>query len=90
MTVFFLKLYLRVFSRETLAHFEITSEVRSHIRMFDGIRGFMYKVRASLLPPMPKTIEDLKLEGIFTKTADGADFLMVDEGVGKNRMLVSI
>ncbi|KAG8200883.1 hypothetical protein JTE90_020523 [Oedothorax gibbosus] len=74
--------------KETLSSIHASSEVLSQIPTFSGIKNYMYKVRASVRPPLPKTMEELQLDGIWSKTTDGSDFLMVDEGIGDNRIMI--
>ncbi|KAG8180231.1 hypothetical protein JTE90_017633 [Oedothorax gibbosus] len=73
--------------KETLSSIHASSEVLSQIPTFTGIKNYMYKVRASVRHPLPKTMEEQQLDGICSKTTDGSDFLMVDEGIGDNRIM---
>lgn len=51
----------------------------------------LYKVRhGNTRPALPHTIDDLVLQGSWTKTSGNEDFLLIDDGTGKRILLVSI
>ena len=47
---------------------------------FDSIKATMHRSGAKLRPVLPQTLQDLRLEHPWTKTLDGKDFLLIDDG----------
>ena len=82
-------------SRGTLTQLltDITSdapiEVRAELGNPETIKRSLRREHAKHLPKNPNSVGDLVLEDVWTKTSDGDQFMIYDNGVdSSNRMLV--
>ena len=66
------------------------SAVFQYLPGFNSIKSTLYKIRASVIPKLPKTISDIKIDGQWSKTENGENFLLCDDGIGQNRIIVSL
>lgn len=62
----------------------------SKIPVYNSLRRSVQRSRASAtgLLPTPKTLDELKITGEYLLTQKGEDFLLVDHGVGNERILI--
>ena len=57
------------------------------IPSFKSVKSSLYYKRSERLPPQPQSLSEVKIEGEWTKTKAGLDFLQIDDGT-ENRILV--
>lgn len=73
---------------EEVAETARSHEVASCLPNFRNSEKIMYKARSSVRPPLPLTRMEINLTESWTKTKNGENFLLVDEGNEESRMLV--
>ena len=66
---------------------EQSVELVKRIQTFEGCKSQLYRERSKDRPVLPKRRQDIRLEGEWTETSAGEQFLLIDEGE-ENRMLV--
>ena len=66
---------------------EQSVELVKRIKTFEGCKSQFYRERSKDRPVLPKRRQDIRLEGEWTETSAGEQFLLIDEGE-ENRMLV--
>nr|XP_015929775.1 uncharacterized protein LOC107456429 [Parasteatoda tepidariorum] len=71
---------------------EVAQTVETAVRLPDLKTACrtMYRARTKALPPLPSTLKDITVNGQWAKTIDGRDFLLVDDQITGERILVSI
>ncbi|XP_054720021.1 uncharacterized protein LOC129229686, partial [Uloborus diversus] len=74
--------------RQELANFAVSEEVASCLPDEKLAHYSMYKAIATVRPPLPKTLYDIKLEGQWTETRNGKSFLLFDVLENGNRVMV--
>lgn len=57
-----------------------TEEMVKQLPTFQSRKKMLYNARLSQTPRLPKTIQDVTLEGKWTKTTTGEEFLLIDDG----------
>ncbi|XP_042913268.2 uncharacterized protein [Parasteatoda tepidariorum] len=69
---------------------EAASSVNSAVGLpeFDCIHKVLYKARNLEQPALPKSVDDIVWTERYTKTKDGKDFLLGDDGSGEDRLLM--
>ena len=56
-----------------------TEDLVKKIPHYDSCSSSLYRQRAKLLPPLPKTRQDLNLEGAWRQTTAGENFIVTDD-----------
>ncbi|XP_069102956.1 uncharacterized protein [Argopecten irradians] len=51
-----------------------------HLPTFQSSKTLLYNARRTQTPQLPKTIQDINLEGMWTETTAGEEFLLLDDG----------
>lgn len=64
-----------------------TQELVENIPTFPSCKSAMYNKRKKTLPVLPKTADDINIDGIWTQTTKGDPFLLVDDNT-VGRMLI--
>ena len=59
---------------------EDTTRVVEKTPTFQTCKTALYKERGQFLPPIPKTQTQVHLDGKWTETKDGQQFLQIDDG----------
>jgi hypothetical protein len=63
-------------------------EIAAKLSMYGGIKSGLYRQRAKKVPKTPQAAMDLHLEGEWTMTEMGGDFVIVDDVRDGSRILV--
>nr|XP_042912364.1 uncharacterized protein LOC122272586 [Parasteatoda tepidariorum] len=93
-SVEYLKRYTQIiiisfsFLRSILAETATSVAAAANIPAYASIKTALYKTRNTLWPNLPKTVDDLLLQGSWCNTKNGAPFLLIDDGAGSHRILV--
>lgn len=77
-------------NRQELAKQTYGPDVCELLPNFKGISSTLQRLRSSVLPRIPKTIDDITLPDQWSKTVDGKNFIIADDGIGNDRIIVSI
>ncbi|XP_046552148.1 uncharacterized protein LOC124261815 [Haliotis rubra] len=65
----------QIYNEETQ---NLDEEAAATVASFYSIKSGLYRQRAKVLPPVPRTRADVDLTGSWTETTDGQQFLVVD------------
>jgi hypothetical protein len=80
---------IRKIYNDELREIPVDTEEMAVFPSFSKIDGTLYKRRAKLQPPLPENLGTLELTDVYKKTAFNTQFLLIDDGIGGNRLLVS-
>lgn len=75
--------------REETSKEIFAAEVHELLPSLKSIRRNLYKIRSSILPPLPQSVAEVRIDGQWSKTVDGRNFLLSDSGTGNDRIIVS-
>ncbi|CAF1103817.1 unnamed protein product [Rotaria sordida] len=66
----------RIYREEIISLHTNSPEVTPFIPMFHEMKNSLYKTRNTSYPPAPRTIDDVNIEGIWSKTLSGEQFIL--------------
>lgn len=84
-----LQKYMFEFFREETSKEIYPEEVNKRIPDGKTIKTKLYRLRAIVLPPLPRSVGEIRIEGQWSQTVDGRNFLLCDSGTGNDRIIVS-
>lgn len=87
--MFFFNLSKILYYREEISREVFDNEVYRHLPSFLSIKSQLYRIRKSVIPSLPSSLDTLKIDGVWQKTTDGRQFVLADNGSGVDRIIVS-
>ncbi|XP_062591979.1 uncharacterized protein LOC134253475 [Saccostrea cucullata] len=66
---------------------DTSKEVIENLPTFNTAKSTLYRARRKQTPPLPKTLTDIKLEGKWTETETGQQFLLLDDTFLNTRII---
>lgn len=77
-------------NRQEIAKQIYGPDVYELLPKYDSIKTALERCRSSVLPKIPKTTDEIRLPDEWSKTIDGKNFVIADDGIGNDRIIVSI
>lgn len=82
------KYIFEIFREETSKEI-FPAEVNRLIPTLKSLKRTLYRMRTSVLPPLPRSVAEIRIYGQWSQTVDGRNFLLCDSGTGNDRIIVS-
>ena len=66
----------RIYREQLISLYTTSPQITPFTPMFHEIKNSLYKTRNTSYPPAPCTIDDVNIEGIWSKTLNGEQFIL--------------
>ena len=72
--------------QEALVH--VTDDMAAQLPTLVGVKSSLYRRRRKLIPQLPQSRADVHFDGEWTQTFKGTQFLLAEDGVGVDKMII--
>ena len=72
--------------QEALVH--VTDDMTAQLPTLVGVKSSLYRRRRKLIPQLPQSRADVHFDGEWTQTFKGTQFLLAEDGVGVDKMII--
>ena len=69
------QLVRKIYREELISLYTTTPQITPFTLMFHEIKTSLYKARNTSYPPAPRTFDDINIEGVWSKTLNGEQFV---------------
>ena len=66
----------RIYREQLISLYTTSPQITPFTSMFHEIKNLLYKTRNTSYPPAPCTVDDVNIEGIWSKTLNGEQFIL--------------